>query len=306
MSRFAERFARYREIVPDFPAFCAAHEAPAPVHLRVNPRKASPAWVGDRLSRAGVRVRPEPWYPDLLRVIEAPQGFAFGATLCHALGFVYIQSASSAVSARALGARPGDRVLDLCAAPGSKTTLLVQEMDDRGLLVANEPNRRRIKSLAANLERMGAASVLITAYAGQNFPKRLRFDRVLVDAPCSGEGTWRGPEAKPRRISEEFRGALVRQQTGLLQRAWDVLEPGGELVYSTCTYAPEENEAVLADLVEREGARVLPVPVDVPAEPGLPEWEGRRFPPELARARRLYPHRFDSEGFFVARLAKPG
>ncbi|WP_025322076.1 RsmB/NOP family class I SAM-dependent RNA methyltransferase [Deferrisoma camini] len=305
MSRFARRFDRYREIVPDFEAFCEAHERPAPVHLRVNPRKAAPAWVVDRLARAGVRVRPEPWYPHLLRVEAAPEGFAFGATLVHALGFVYIQSASSAASALALGARPGHRVLDLCAAPGSKTTLLVQEMDDRGLVVANEPNRRRIKSLVTNLERMGAASALVTAYAGQNFPKRVRFDRILVDAPCSGEGTWRGPRAKPRRITPEFRSGLVRQQTGLLERAWDLLEPGGVLVYSTCTYAPEENEAVVADLVERTGAEVLPVPVDVPARPGLTAWQERTFPPSLARTARLFPHRLDSEGFFVARLAKP-
>ncbi|MDW7712312.1 MAG: RsmB/NOP family class I SAM-dependent RNA methyltransferase [Deferrisomatales bacterium] len=309
MSRLEALFARYGEIVPDFPAFLEAQGRPAPPHGRVNTLKAAPGCVTRALAADGWEAEAEPWCPVLLRLRPAGRGSrggpALGTTLSHALGHLYLQSASSALAALALGALPGERVLDLCAAPGSKTTFLAQVMEDRGCVVANEPSAQRAKSLLANLERLGVTSAVVTAYSGQNFPQRHRFHRVLVDAPCTGEGTWRGGETRPRRVKAGFREYLARQQGALLRRGYDVLEPGGTLVYSTCTYAPEENEGVVGPFLEETGARVEPFPVDVPGEPGLAAWEGRRFPPELALARRLYPHRFDSEGFFVVRLAKP-
>jgi 16S rRNA C967 or C1407 C5-methylase (RsmB/RsmF family) len=150
---------------------------------------------------------------------------------------------------------------------------------------------------------MGVVHCIVTAYQGQNFPMRARFDRVLVDAPCSGEGTWRGEErAVP--ISEDARARLAERQAALLERGISVLAPGGELVYSTCTYAPEENERVVGPLMEKHGLKALPLNLDLGALPGLTAWEGRDLPPGLALAARLYPHRFDSEGFFVVRLAK--
>lgn len=303
-SRLEAHFGRYRGIVPDFEGFLETHARPSPVHARVNTLKAAPGAVVEALWSQGWRAAPEPWFPELLR-LAAEGGRALGATLAHALGQIYVQSASSAVAALALGALPGERVLDLCAAPGSKTTLLAQAMEDRGCIVANEPSGQRAKSLLANLERLGVTCAVATAYSGQNFPQRHRFHRVLVDAPCSGEGTWRGGETRPRRLKPGFREYLSRQQGALLRRGYEVLEPGGTLIYSTCTYAPEENEGVVGPFLEETGARVEPVPVDVCGEPGLAQWEGHPFPPELSLARRLYPHRFDSEGFFVVRLAKP-
>lgn len=308
MSRLEALFARYGEIIPDFPAFLDAHGRPAPPHGRVNTLKATPGDVIGALAVDGWEAEPEPWCPVLLRLRAAEGGAggpALGTTLSHALGHLYLQSASSAVSALSVGALPGERALDLCAAPGSKTTFLAQAMEDRGCVVANEPSAQRMKSLLANLERLGVTSAVVTGYSGQNFPQRHCFHRVLVDAPCSGEGTWRGGETRPRRVKSGFREYLARQQGALLRRGYEVLEAGGTLVYSTCTYAPEENEGVVGPFLEETGARVEPLHVDIPAEPGLTEWEGRRFPPELRLARRLYPHRFDSEGFFVVRLAKP-
>lgn len=304
MARLGRHFERYAEVIPDFPGFLAAVETAAPVHLRVNTLKASPESVRAELEAQGFQLSPEPWCPRVLRVGgEMPA--ALGTTLLHALGHVYLQSASSAVPALALGARPGDRVLDLCAAPGSKATFVAQDMGDEGCLVANEPNRSRLKSLVSNLERLGVTSAVVTSYSGQNFPLRCRFDRVLVDAPCSGEGTWRGREARPKPVNPGFRAYLTRQQTALLRRGYEVLDSGGALVYATCTYAPEENEAVVGPFLEETGARVVPLELAAQGEPGLTEWAGRRFPPELALARRLYPHRFDSEGFFVVHVAKP-
>lgn len=304
MGKFDKAFAAFEGLIPDFSEFLAASGRAAPLHLRVNTLKARPEDVVRDLGRQGLRAAPEPWCPFLLRVGERG-ATAAGTTWAHALGHVYVQSASSAVSALTLAPRPGERVLDLCAAPGSKTTLLAQLMEDRGCLVANEPSSSRLKSLAMNLERMGATCVLVTGYTGQNFPKKHRFDRVLVDAPCTGEGTWRGPEARPQTVKPDFRAYLVRQQKALLARGYELLNPGGTLVYSTCTYAPDENEGVVGPFLDETDARVLDVELDIPACPGLVQWEGRSVSPLLSRARRLYPHRFDSEGFFVVRLAKP-
>lgn len=302
--RYGRVFARYSELIPDFDGFLASVARPTPTHVRVNTLRAEPGKVAAALAAQGVAVRPEPWCSYLLRVEGEPPR-ALGATLLHALGLIYLQSASSAVAALALGARPGEAALDLCAAPGSKTTLLAQTMGDQGVVLANEPNPRRLQSLVANLDRLGITSAVVTGYSGQNFPLERRFQRVLVDAPCSGEGTWRGPRARPQPPSDSLRRHLARQQGALLRRGYVLLAPGGTLVYSTCTYAPEENEEVVGSFLAETGARVESLDLDLPAAPGLTAWEGESFPPELALAQRLYPHRFDSEGFFVVRLVKP-
>ena len=304
MSRLETQFSRYEEMVPDFPAFLEAHRRAGATHVRVNTLKADPSRVRAGLEAEGFQVSPEPWYPLLLRIVGdgAP---AVGSTLLHSLGHLYVQSASSALAALAVAAQPGQRALDLCAAPGSKATLLAQAMQDRGALVANEPSPQRLRSLLANLERLGVTCAVVTAYSGQNFPQRHRFERVLVDAPCSGEGTWRGPGCRPRRVAPGLRAHLQRQQAALLRRGYEVLDEGGILVYATCTYAPEENEAVVGPFLEETGARVLPLGLDVPAVPGVTSWEGQEFPEGLKLASRVYPHRFDSEGFFVVRLARP-
>jgi NOL1/NOP2/sun family putative RNA methylase len=304
VSRFARLFDRYAGLVPEFEAFVAALGAPVPALVRVNTLKTDPAAVAARLRGGGWQVTPVSWCPWLLSVSGGPP-VPLGGTLLHGLGHFYLQSASSALAALALAPRPDQRVLDLCAAPGSKTTLLAQQMEDRGVLVANEPNGRRGQSLLANLERMGVTCAGVTSYDGQRFPPDWGFHRVLVDAPCSGEGTWRGPDARPKPVKEGFRTHLVAQQRALLLRGYQLLEPGGELVYSTCTYAPEENEGVVASLLAASDAAVVPLGLDPAGEPGLTAWRGESFPSGLSHARRLYPHRFDSEGFFVVRLARP-
>jgi len=304
MARLARLFDRYAEFVPDFAAFVAALERDAPPLVRVNTLKAESKAVVGLLRDGGWQVGPVPWCPWLFTVHDGPP-VALGGTLLHSLGHIYLQSASSALSALVLAPRPGQRVLDLCAAPGSKTTLLAQLMEGRGALVANEPNGRRCQSLLANLERVGVTCAAVSTYQGQNFPLQPIFQRVLVDAPCSGEGTWRGPGAQPRPVKEALRQHLALQQAALLARGYALLESGGELVYSTCTYAPEENEAVVASLLAATDAVVQPLAEWVPGEPGLTAWQDQAYPEALRLARRLYPHRFDSEGFFVVRLARP-
>lgn len=303
MARPGKHFERYRDVIPDFDGFLEALDRGTSDHVRVNPRRATKETVAGALAPLGLTVEEEPWLPDLLRV-EGKKPLRLGVTLAHALGYYYIQSASSAVSALSLGVQPGHSVLDLCAAPGSKTTLLAESATDTGVVVANEPSHKRLTSLVANLRRLGLTNVVVTSYAGQNFPVRMEFDRVLVDAPCSGEGTWIGRDSRPRPMSKGQHETLTLRQKAILSRAVRVLKPGGELVYSTCTYAPEENEVVVAEAIKEHGLTVLPFNVDLPAAPGLTSWEGQSLPEELKLAARLYPHRFDSEGFFVVRMAK--
>lgn len=303
MANPAKYFDRYRETIPDFQEFTDALARDPADHIRLNPDRATFDSIAEALAPLKLTVTPEPWFPELLRV-EGKGPKKLGVTLAHALGHYYIQSASSAVSALALNAQPGDGAIDLCAAPGSKTTLIAQKVGDAGFVVANEPSPKRLTSLVANLRRLGLTNVVVTSYAGQHFPLRDQFDRVLVDAPCSGEGTWLGREARPKTMSEGQRNELTQRQKQILERAALLLKPGGELIYSTCTYAPEENEAVVAEAVTRHGLELLPFDLPLPTLPGLTNWEGVDFPPSLALAVRLYPHRFDSEGFFVARMAK--
>jgi len=304
MADRAELFARYSEIIPDYRDFLDSLRSEPPNHVRVNLARADVDGVKRALAGLGLDATAEPWMGELLRV-EGRGPKKLGSTLAHALGHYYVQSASSAVSALALGTMSGDAVLDLCAAPGSKTTMIALAATESGFVVANEPSHKRLNSLIANLRRMGLANVLVTAYAGQNFPLKLAFDRVLVDAPCSGEGTWLGRTAHARPMTGGQRENLVQRQKAILARAVETLKPGGELVYSTCTYAPEENELVVAYVLSHHELEVMELGLDIPALPGLTEWEGKPLPSRLSRGARLYPHRFSSEGFFVIRLAKP-
>lgn len=317
MANPLQHYERYRAIIDDFDAFSEAVRRPTPQHVRVNTLRVDIPTVVRNLEALGYTAVSEPYCPELLRVERAPVSSVtdtdpgpgrkltlMGATLDHALGNIYSQSASSAVAAVALEVEPGMEVLDLCAAPGSKTTFIAQKLEGRGVVVANEPSRKRLTPLYTNLRRLGITNALVTTYSGQNFPQRKDFDRILVDAPCSGEGTWRGPNARPNPISEAARERLADRQLKILERGLDVLRPGGVLVYSTCTYAPEENELVVAQAIKNYNLTVLPLGIDLPAQPGLVNWEGQELPEQLALAARLYPHHFDSEGFFVVRLAR--
>ena len=204
--------------------------------------------------------------------------------------------------------QPGDRVLDLCAAPGNKTAQIGVALGNRGTVVANDRNAGRLYALHDTIERLGLLNVSVTIHDGTNLPPAMGlFDHVLVDAPCSCEGTSRkhpsvldqGPTARP--------GSLAGVQRALLHKAVDLCRPGGRVVYSTCTYAPEENEAVVdAVLRDRPNAfRIIPADVaGLDTAPGLTEWSGRRFQASLSGSVRLWPHANDTGGFYVAVLER--
>lgn len=220
----------------------------------------------------------------------------------HDAGVYYIQEASAMAPAEYLGAQPGERILDLCAAPGGKCTQIGAAMQQQGILVCNEIHPGRAKILSENVERMGLRNGIVT----NESPKRLAqafpgyFDRILVDAPCSGEGMFRkNPEARGEWSLENV-ALCAERQDEILSYAAEMLKPGGRLVYSTCTFAPKENEGTIQRFLSaHEGFTVVPVKRYPGMEPGVSERE-----PEVSRTVRLWPHKLRGEGHYLAVLEK--
>lgn len=225
-------------------------------------------------------------------------------TVEHWLGLLYVQQASTGVAPPELAPRPGERVLDLCSAPGGKTTHMADLMDDRGCLVASEISESRIRGLLGNVYRLGHTGILVVAGDGRSFPEGACFDRVLLDAPCSGEGTLRRRGGQAPNQSASFSSYVTAAQRALLERAVRVTRPGGTILYVTCTFAPEENEAVVSEALERLPVDLEPLSLPVPHARGLTSFEGRTFDPRLEGAARIYPHHLDSGGLFLARLRR--
>jgi NOL1/NOP2/sun family putative RNA methylase len=293
---------RYRAIIPEWEKFWETLVQPLPTVIRTNTLRIDPGTLRRRLEAKGFELRPLPWDPTCFEVTgEIP----IGNTLEHWLGYYYVQEATQLLPVRALAPQPGERILDLCAAPGGKTTQIAQHIRDEGLLVANDASVKRIQALLANLYRLGVRCAVVTECPGENFPGEARFDRVLVDAPCSAEGV-------ARRFPHLRRGAplatirrLAALQHKLLGRALKLVRPGGTVVYSTCTFAPEENEGVVKHVLDEGLAELVPWEPPVPHARGLSFFGEEEYGPELRKTVRLYPHHFNSEGGFLALLRRP-
>ena len=270
----------------EYSAFLASLERPRAVALRMNPLK------GDAPQLPFV-TQPVPW---------EPMGFYYdpdarpGLHPYHEAGVYYLQEASAMAPVTLLDPQPGERVCDLCAAPGGKTTQIAGRMAGEGFLLCNEINPKRAKILSRNIERMGVANALVT----NEHPKTLAdrypgfFDRVLIDAPCSGEGMFRKEEAAVTDWSEETVQMCARRQAEILHSGAQLVRPGGLLVYSTCTFAPEEDEMAVAAFLQQH-PEFSPEPVDAP-------W----FAPVENGGFRLWPHKLRGEGHFAAVLRKAG
>jgi NOL1/NOP2/sun family putative RNA methylase len=296
---------RYERLVDDPEAFRAACDRPLPYAVRVNTIKADRERVTDAFDEAGVAYEPTAWNPDLLVLDGKP-----GRTWPYFLGWIHGQETVSALPATVLDPQPGERVWDACAAPGSKTTQIAALMDDRGTLVGNDNSLGRLSALRHNAERLGVTNLAVTNADARNFSLRDlafgEFDRAVVDAPCSCEGTCR---KNPTALSEwtlDHVHQVAGVQKGILRRAVQATREGGTVVYSTCTFAPEENEAVLDHVLDAEDCRLVGFDTELETDPGVTEWEGETYDPSVRRAHRIYPHQNDTGGFFCAKLAVGG
>lgn len=318
----ADFLAKMQALLPtgEYDAFVAAYDRPPRVGLRVNTLKIS---VADFSSIAPFPLAPlGAWEPAAFTV---PDDTRPGRHPYHDAGLYYLQDPSAMVAAALLAPRPGELVLDLAAAPGGKATHLAallngpgggapasalrRTLDATGLLVANDVHAGRARLLAENLARWGAVNVVVT----QDEPERLAaalgpvFDRVLLDAPCSGEGMFRRQEGIE--WSEAIVAACARRQRGILAGAPDLVRPGGRLLYATCTFSPEEDEGVIAAFLAGAPAFALAEPPRFPGfDRGRPEWveTSGKTAAQLARAVRLWPHRFPGEGHFLALMERDG
>lgn len=263
--------------------------------------------------------------------LQLPLGVRAGQHWWYCAGLAHAQEAVSQLPVRLLAPRPGERVLDLCAAPGGKTAQIAMALGNQGTLIANDFAAERISALQGNLDRLGVTNVSTTRCDGGNFPVAAgAFDRVLVDAPCSSEGTLRrhpslaqaqssrqgtapaavssrGPAGLHARIGPERSLRMAGRQRALLRKAVQLCRPGGRILYSTCTFAPEENELIVADILDEQAGDLALLPANVPGlrtGAGVTAWQGRRLDPALARCLRIWPHLNDTGGFFMALLEK--
>lgn len=261
---------------------------------------------------AGYRVNPDRQIPAKLTSAPAVPyaqwgyyGPVKGRSLAHQSGTVYSQEPSAMFVGATAAPAPGERVLDLCAAPGGKTTHLASYLRGSGLLVTNEINRKRVRVLAENVERFGVANALILNDSPDTlspvFPDF--FDKVLVDAPCSGEGMFRKDPAAMDYWSLDYVAECAARQREILTEAVKMVKPGGQLIYSTCTFAPEEDEQMMAwVLTTFPDFHLVPVAKAGGVIDAKPQWADGN--PELAKAARLFPHLLQGEGHFVAKLER--
>lgn len=281
------------------PAFLQAL-AQRDIGLRLNTLRGDVETLAARLPWP---VEPVPWCAEG-RVVRAGEP---GSHPYHAAGVYYLQDPSTMAAAEILAPRPGEWVLDLAAAPGGKASHLAAKMQGQGVLVANDIARKRTSVLAMNLERMGVTNALITNETPERLAERWAglFDAVLLDAPCSGEGMFaRDPQAV-RDWSVPVVQGNARRQLQILEQAARLVRPGGRLLYATCTFAPEEDEGVIASFLERfPDFDLQAVPPNPGFKAGRPEWAG--VTERLRHAVRLFPHTGPGHGHFYALLVKRG
>ncbi|CAK9023868.1 25S rRNA (cytosine-C(5))-methyltransferase nop2 (Nucleolar protein 2) [Durusdinium trenchii] len=287
--------------------FLQANETPRPVVIRTNTLKARRRDLAKILTSRGVNLEPlADWSNVGLKVFEST--VPIGATPEYLAGHYMLQSASSFAPVLALDPQVNERVLDMSSAPGGKTTYVAQLMKNTGLVVANDPNKDRINATVSNCARLGIRNTIHCCHDGRQFPKVMGgFDRVLLDAPCSGLGViQRDPSVKLSRTIDNIR-TTAKLQKQLLLSAIDSVDhkskKGGIVVYSTCSISPEENEMVVQYAMEKRDVRILDTGLPF-GRPGLARFAEHRFHPSMKHARRLYPHVHNMDGFFLVKLQK--
>jgi len=230
-----------------------------------------------------------------------------GNSIDHLSGYVYSQEPSAMYVTEIVDPQENEKILDLCAAPGSKTTYIASKMASQGLLVSNEINAKRAKVLSSNIERMGITNTVVTNNSPKDFEKKFDdfFDKILVDAPCSGEGMFRKDPESVKYWSLDYVEQCANRQQHILDSAYKLLNQGGTLVYSTCTFSPEENEQNVAWFLDKYPDMHLAEVKKYPGmEDGRPEWANGN--PELKKALRMFPDQFNGEGHFMCKLVKDG
>ncbi|TMV47801.1 rRNA cytosine-C5-methyltransferase [Paenibacillus mesophilus] len=310
MAKLPDLFLKKMEqlLQDEYPAFLSSYEQSRLQGIRVNGLKME----AERFP--GLSPFPLSQVPWVREGFYIPETERPGKHPYYHAGLYYVQEPSAMAPVELLDVRPGDKVLDLCAAPGGKTTQIASKLQGRGLLVTNDNQPDRVKALVKNVELYGVTNAIVL----NETPERLApvlpdyFDKILVDAPCSGEGMFRKDDSMAKGWDGLSPLRYAAMQRHILAKAADMLKPGGRIVYSTCTFSPEENERIIADFAaEHPGFRVVPIPAEHGFEHGRPDWTGSGrcedgHCQETAGTVRLWPHRLKGEGHFAAVLERTG
>lgn len=287
--------------------FLEASEVKRPVTLRTNSLKTRRRDLAQALINRGANLDPIGKWTKVGLVVYSST-VALGATPEYLAGHYMVQGASSLLPVMALAPQEGERVLDMCAAPGGKASHIAAVMKNTGVLFANDVNKDRIHAIVGNFHRLGVINAVICSYDGRKFPSVLTgFDRVLLDAPCTGTGVAaKDPSVKTSKDQQDLTRCFTLQRE-LLLAAIDCLNArsptGGYIVYSTCSVLPEENECIIDYALKKRDVKVVPTGLDFGSE-GFTKYRHHRFHPSLKLTRRFYPHTHNMDGFFVAKLKK--
>ena len=277
--------------------------------LRVNTLKIEPASLHNRLEIKGLELMQEKWIDYAFRLVENKKGIPVGATHEYLQGHYYLQSLASMIPVHQLSPQPGDRVLDMCASPGSKTTQIAQLMKNQGTIVAVDIKESRMKALISNVKRCGITNCIAFPYDSTQIKSSIlpafKPNKILLDAPCSGSGIIRIDKSPKQTKDGKQIQRLAEIQKNLLRQGLQMLEAGGTLLYSTCSFHYEENEQVVASVLKKmkDVEIIEPYYPDI-GLPGFQEIDGHKFGNEFFYTRRLYPNLHDTDAFFFALLHK--
>jgi len=277
--------------------------------IRVNTLKISVPDLKKRLETQWT-LDPIPWCKEGFWIDHKGKGEDYrrdvGNTREHQLGYFYVQEAASMIPPLVLEPKPGEKILDMCAAPGSKSSQIAMYMESTGILLCNDYKGMRLAPLGINLQRSSISNSVITLMNGAWFKTSgIEFDRVLVDAPCSGTGTIRKSLKTLRIWNPNMVRKIASEQRRLIDSGFQVLKKGGTLVYSTCTLEPEEDEAIIDFLINKyPDAKVEEIKLDLKRSSAVTSFNGKEYSPEVKKCLRIYPQDNDTEGFFVAKIRK--
>ena len=292
---------RYSKIVDNSDEFAKSINEPLKQSFRVNTLKAEKEEVLDKLKTYDSKIEKVKWNNNAF----VSNFTNLGSCIEHFAGQIYIQELTSMIPP--LVARDvikDNRIIDCCAAPGSKTTQIADLMQNKGHIIANDSRHRRIKSLRGNLDRLGVTNTTVSLRDFKSFPNT-KAELYLVDAPCSSEGTIRKKNVVARRWKEKDYERFSNLQKGLLKKTCQMAPKGSTIVYSTCTFSPDENENVVSEIVTEESVVLKRINLNgLVANKGVTEWNGKEYDKEVEKCMRIWPQHNNTDGFFVARMEK--
>ena len=292
---------RYESVVDDNTKFSEHIREPLKQSFRINTLKGDEDSILDKLREYDPKITYIPW-SGTGYVSELTN---LGSSLEHFTGQIYIQELTSMMPPLVVkDLIRGSTILDCCAAPGSKTTQIAAMMENKGHIIANDSRHARLKSLRGNLDRLGVTNTTVTLRDFKSFPN-IEADLYLVDAPCSSEGTIRKKNTVARLWKEKDYERFSKLQKGLLNKACEMAPTDSTIIYSTCTFAPEENERVVHETIKEQPVEIQKIKIDgLKSRKGIAEWKNESYDKEVEKCMRIWPHHNDTGGFFVTRFKK--